>query len=64
VARPSGRPAGRAGRGGTLSRLVQPGDPAPGFVLTGSDGRSYALERLLEESHVLLIFYPGNNTPG
>jgi peroxiredoxin len=36
----------------------------PGFVLTGSDGRSHALERLLAESHVLLVFYPGNNTPG
>jgi peroxiredoxin len=64
MARPPRRPAGRARRGGPLIRLLQPGVAAPGFVLTGSDGRSHALERLLAESHVLLVFYPGNNTPG
>ena len=47
-----------------MIRLRQPGDPAPGFALTGSDGRTHALEALLGESHVLLVFYPGNNTPG
>jgi peroxiredoxin len=45
-------------------RLVGPGEAAPGFVLTGSDGREYRLDRLLDESHVLLVFYPGNDTPG
>ena len=47
-----------------MIRLVQPGEAAPRFVLAGSDGGRHALERLLAESHVLLVFYPGNNTPG
>lgn len=47
-----------------MIRLLQPGDPAPGFVLGGSDGREHDLERLLAESRVLLVFYPGNDTPG
>jgi peroxiredoxin len=45
-------------------RLLQPGDRAPPFELPGSDGRTHALAALLRESHVLLVFYPGNNTPG
>ena len=44
--------------------LLQPGSTAPDFAATASDGRSYQLRRLLEESRVLLVFYPGNNTPG
>ena len=47
-----------------MIRLIQPGDAGPGFVLAGSDGREYGLERLLTESRVLLVFYPGNDTPG
>ena len=43
---------------------LRPGDPAPDFTATGSDGRSYQLSDLLRESLVLLVFYPGNNTPG
>lgn len=47
-----------------MIRLIQPGEPAPAFVLGASDGREYELGRLLAESRVLLVFYPGNDTPG
>jgi thioredoxin-dependent peroxiredoxin len=45
-------------------RLLLEGDPAPDFRAVASDGRSYTLGNLLAESHVLLLFYPGNDTPG
>lgn len=44
--------------------LLQPGSQAPDFSADASDGRSYRLRRLLDDSRVLLVFYPGNNTPG
>jgi peroxiredoxin len=44
--------------------LLQPGTIAPDFSAAASDGRTYRLRRLLEDSRVLLVFYPGNNTPG
>ncbi len=44
--------------------LLQPGSPAPDFSADASDGRRYRLTDLLRESRVLLVFYPGNNTPG
>jgi peroxiredoxin len=44
--------------------LLSPGSLAPDFSATASDGETYQLRRLLEESRVLLVFYPGNNTPG
>lgn len=44
--------------------LLQPGSLAPDFTASGSDGKTYQLRRLLDESRVLLVFYPGNNTPG
>jgi peroxiredoxin len=44
--------------------LLQPGSTAPDFTATASDGQTYQLGRLLQESRVLLVFYPGNNTPG
>jgi peroxiredoxin len=44
--------------------LLQPGSLAPDFTAAASDGRKYNLRRLLDESRVLLVFYPGNNTPG
>jgi peroxiredoxin len=45
-------------------RLLQPGSIAPDFTAAASDGQTYQLRRLLQESRVLLVFYPGNNTPG
>jgi peroxiredoxin len=44
--------------------LLQAGTRAPNFSAPASDGRSYELNDLLRESRVLLVFYPGNNTPG
>ena len=44
--------------------LLEPGSRAPDFTAAASDGRTYQLKRLLQESRVLLVFYPGNNTPG
>jgi peroxiredoxin len=44
--------------------LLQAGTQAPDFDAEASDGRRYRLSDLLEESRVLLVFYPGNNTPG
>jgi peroxiredoxin len=44
--------------------LLRPGTLAPDFTASASDGRSYRLHDLLQQSRVLLVFYPGNNTPG
>jgi peroxiredoxin len=44
--------------------LLQPETIAPDFSAQASDGGSYRLHQLLQESRVLLVFYPGNNTPG
>jgi peroxiredoxin len=44
--------------------LLQPGTAAPSFSAPASDGRTYTLPRLLDQARVLLVFYPGNNTPG
>jgi peroxiredoxin len=44
--------------------LLQPGSLAPDFSAEASDGRRYRLYDLVEESRILLLFYPGNNTPG
>ncbi len=45
-------------------QLIRVGDVAPEFDLAASDGRRYALADLLAEQRVVLVFYPGNNTPG
>lgn len=47
-----------------MSSPLKPGDPAPDFTARGSDGRTYRLADLLADSNVILIFYPGNDTPG
>jgi peroxiredoxin len=44
--------------------LLQPGSIAPDFTARASDGNTYQLRRVLQKSRVLLVFYPGNNTPG
>jgi peroxiredoxin len=44
--------------------LLPPDTVAPDFTAEASDGRTYSLRQLLEQSRVLLVFYPGNNTPG
>jgi peroxiredoxin len=47
-----------------MTQLIAAGAPAPDFTAQASDGRSYRLRELLADSHVLLLFYPGNDTPG
>lgn len=47
-----------------MSVPLKPGDVAPEFSLQGSDGQTHRLSDLLTESNVLLVFYPGNDTPG
>jgi peroxiredoxin len=47
-----------------MSGLLPAGSPAPDFTAKASDGETYRLSFLLAETRVLLIFYPGNNTPG
>ena len=47
-----------------MIELLSAGSPAPDFVARASDGQTYRLSPLLAETRVLLIFYPGNNTPG
>lgn len=64
MARSPGRVPGAFLDPGSLMSLLQPGSVAPDFTAAASDGRTYQLRQLLEESRVLLVFYPGNNTPG
>ena len=40
------------------------GSKAPAFQAEASDGKTYALADVLKSTHVALVFYPGNNTPG
>ncbi len=47
-----------------MKDMIEVGATAPDFELEASDGRRYRLADLLETSRVLLVFYPGNNTPG
>ncbi|MFL5401364.1 MAG: redoxin domain-containing protein [Gemmatimonadales bacterium] len=47
-----------------MTSLLQPHSVAPDFTASASDGKTYHLRDLLTESRVLLVFYPGNNTPG
>ena len=44
--------------------LLKPGTQAPDFELDASNGHRYRLSHLLQHSLILLVFYPGNNTPG
>jgi peroxiredoxin len=45
-------------------QLIGVGEQAPDFELPGSDGGTHRLRTVLEQKHVALVFYPGNNTPG
>jgi peroxiredoxin len=47
-----------------MKDMIAVGAEAPVFELSASDGAHYRLSDVLRESHALLIFYPGNNTPG
>jgi peroxiredoxin len=47
-----------------MSDVLTIGKKAPDFEAQASDGKTYRLADLLKRTHVLLVFYPGNNTPG
>jgi peroxiredoxin Q/BCP len=47
-----------------MKDMIAVGAKAPDFELRASDGETYRLGDLLRDSHVVLFFYPGNNTPG
>jgi thioredoxin-dependent peroxiredoxin len=46
------------------SAQIGVGSPAPNFTLKDADGTPYELRELLKEKSVVLIFYPGDMTPG
>ncbi|MFQ3581420.1 MAG: peroxiredoxin [Chloracidobacterium sp.] len=39
------------------------GDTAPDFSLTANDGKTYSLSQFRGKRHVVLVFYPGDDTP-
>lgn len=43
---------------------LAPGTPAPDLRLTASDGSTVVLADVLARGGAVLIFYPGNHTPG
>ncbi len=47
-----------------MSNVLAVGSKAPLFEAQASDGKTYTLADVLKRGHVVLVFYPGNNTPG
>ena len=47
-----------------MTELIGVGETAPDFELTGSDDKTHRLQDIVASSRVMLVFYPGNNTPG
>ena len=47
-----------------MSDVLAIGKQAPDFEAQASDGKTYRLAELLKRTNVMLVFYPGNNTPG
>ncbi len=47
-----------------MKGLIAVGAEAPDFELAGSDGQTHRLRDLLQRHLALLVFYPGDNTPG
>ena len=47
-----------------MKELIKVGDKAPDFELAASDGKTYTLSDVLQRHLALLVFYPGDNTPG
>ena len=47
-----------------MSELIKVGAKAPDFSAPASDGKTYRLKDVRALQRVLLVFYPGNNTPG
>ncbi len=44
--------------------ILSVGDPAPDFTLKDQDGKTVHLKEALSKQPVVLIFYPGDMTPG
>jgi len=44
--------------------MLKPGDVAPEFILPGEDGQEVSLTKLLQDSALILYFYPADFTPG
>jgi peroxiredoxin Q/BCP len=44
--------------------MLQPGDVAPEFILPGEDGQDISLTKMLQDSALILYFYPADFTPG
>jgi len=44
--------------------MLRPGDPAPDFELSDENGVTVRLTDFKGKSPVVLMFYPGDNTPG
>lgn len=47
-----------------MKGLIEVGAEAPDFELPASDGKTYRLSEVLKRHLALLVFYPGDNTPG
>ena len=47
-----------------MSELITRGARAPQWEATAGDGKTYKLSDVLQRDLALLVFYPGNNTPG
>jgi len=47
-----------------MSEVLEIGSVAPTFEAAASDGKTHRLSDVLRRTHVALVFYPGNNTPG
>lgn len=47
-----------------MAELIAVGAEAPDFELPAHDGTTYGLRDVLQRHLALLVFYPGDNTPG
>lgn len=47
-----------------MTDLIAVGAEAPDFELAGSDGATHRLSDVRKRHLALLVFYPGDNTPG
>lgn len=47
-----------------MTSELKPGDDAPLFILPSSDGKKVDLTSYRGKSHVILYFYPKDDTPG
>ena len=56
-------PAEHVAEAGTIARMVEEGKPAPTFSLPSDTGEEISLESL-RGKHVVLYFYPKDDTPG